>query len=432
MNKTTIPLDFNKNQMSLEKARKVAWHSTKQNKSLGELYDKGLLTIEVLKREIQNNEDQYIRDACEVLLQQKMEEVRQKMLQGVIPSSYEEARFVICPHKRFLAKNKGINYDVDYGTLIDNDILEEKDYYKHTISGRERCAQYNEQSAAAAFFMLAEKHNRRLRISKDYGPLKVTSNFSYSEMQKENLATYKGVWLGSALMFCVLVVVLYLIYAVEQNVFQHFLQMNVFVWIVAIMGAAIIVIIMNKTVVNALVRKIDSFDDEIGKFRKGMEGEDHVVEIMRECLDGRFHVYRNMVIPKCKHGDIDCVLVTPKEILAIEVKNCEGDFYVKNKKWKRYSDGDAAFAQPIMQVERNAGVLANYLDPVFLANNVRKWVKPTVVLANSKSQCKLNNENTDVWEIGELREKLSILVNGVCTNEKFFNDVCNRLDLLYG
>lgn len=420
--------------MSLEQARKVAWRSPNQNKSLGELYDIGFLTIEILQRECQKNVDEYIRNACNVLLEKKLDDAKCAMRKGGLPTCYEEARFVVCPHTYFLRNFKGIDFEIDYGTLLDNNILDENDL--RIQCNPRACRQYTEPSAAAALFMLADLQNKRLRISNsEYGPLKVSSNVSFIERQKEHLALNKGMWLGASLAVAFFLLLADVVYLIIKNPIHELLQLNAFLIamsvFIVVCACCFIMFLMNKTFFKFWDRKIDSYDEEIAYYRKGKEGEDHVVDIMRCCLDGRFHVFRNLEIPKAKNGDVDCVLVTPQEVIAFEIKNTLGDYYVEKKKWKCYSNGKLMRSQPVKQSITNAAILANYLEPLYREHCVHKWVKSVVVLANPNSSCKFNDDNTEVWKIEELQEKLSALTRFENANPTFANAVCERLSGLY-
>src|SRR5262249_46479581 len=67
--------------------------------------------------------------------------------------------------------------------------------------------------------------------------------------------------------------------------------------------------------------------------RAGRKGEDQVVEQLRQALDHRWTIYRNLQLPDHK-DDLDPVLVGPGGIWAVQVKATGAPLWVHGGRWE--------------------------------------------------------------------------------------------------
>ncbi len=87
-------------------------------------------------------------------------------------------------------------------------------------------------------------------------------------------------------------------------------------------------------------RYFDPFLENIGNFRKGKRGEDEVREMLKGSLNDDYIYIENYLIPNTRIGDIDGLLVGPKGIIILEVKNYQGVFRASGPDLYRRNKGD--------------------------------------------------------------------------------------------
>jgi hypothetical protein len=110
-------------------------------------------------------------------------------------------------------------------------------------------------------------------------------------------------------------------------------------------------------IVFAFARKyFDPFLEVVGDFRKGKRGEEKVLTMLKESLDNDYTYVENYIIPNTRIGDIDGLLIGPKGVIVLEVKNYQGTFRVSGSDLYRRNRGDnhtlyrkSPFAQAIRQ-----------------------------------------------------------------------------------
>lgn len=111
----------------------------------------------------------------------------------------------------------------------------------------------------------------------------------------------------------------------------------------------------------------DLFDplmDRIHEAWSGKEGEAVVAKILSETLDNNYTYVKNYLIPNTRIGDIDGLLIGPKGLILIEVKNYQGVFRIAGNDVLRRLRGDIYKLyrkSPFKQTERQQEYLAKYL-----------------------------------------------------------------------
>lgn len=161
-------------------------------------------------------------------------------------------------------------------------------------------------------------------------------------------------------------------------------------------------------------QKLDSYSEEGRKARRGFEGEDEVYGFLKKLFDRKnCTIFRNLEFPN-HHFDIDFVIVGPKGIIVLEVKNYSNKVAFSENTYK-YIKGQKSYGLPLekdprIEVSRRADILVNYLashniggakiskaivfpreDSAFYGKNVR------IFIANGFEALKkyVDNLNTD-------------------------------------
>jgi hypothetical protein len=151
-------------------------------------------------------------------------------------------------------------------------------------------------------------------------------------------------------------------------------------------------------------RVINTIDTKIENYRKGQGGEDKVVEVIRQSLDGNWFLFRNIVVPGRNKSDLDGVLVGPSGLWVLEIKTFTGEYRNIGEHWE-YRSGNRwklMPASPSRQAQDNAVRLANFLR----ADDIRQWVTPAVVWANRETPLTVENPSTAVWLLDRLPDEL--------------------------
>jgi hypothetical protein len=157
-------------------------------------------------------------------------------------------------------------------------------------------------------------------------------------------------------------------------------------------------------------RAIKSIDKRIDNYRKGEEGEDRVVEKVRQVLDGEWVLFRNVVLPGRRRADLDIVLVGPAGVWALEVKTLSGEFrnigetweWRAGKKWKPVTKN------PSRQAKKGAVALKQFL----MADGVKTFVPAAVVWANGDTRPAVEDPTVAVWTMDRVQDELGNLWHG--------------------
>jgi len=88
------------------------------------------------------------------------------------------------------------------------------------------------------------------------------------------------------------------------------------------------------------IKVINAFVNKIRGFSLGKKGEDIVAEELKSTLDDNYVYITNYQIPDTKIGDIDDLLIGPKGIIIIEVKNLWGVYRFCGEDMYKRLNGD--------------------------------------------------------------------------------------------
>jgi hypothetical protein len=129
---------------------------------------------------------------------------------------------------------------------------------------------------------------------------------------------------------------------------------------------------------------VDYLFEQRDRLLMGDEGEERVANFLKRHLDDSFIYIKNYYLPNIEAGDIDGLLVGPKGIILLEVKNYRGlfrvsgrDLYKKEKIRKRYR---LYYRNPIPQILEKE----RFLIELFKQNNIFIKITPIVVLVDGK------------------------------------------------
>jgi len=182
---------------------------------------------------------------------------------------------------------------------------------------------------------------------------------------------------------------------------------------------------LNDRLIARLYVYEDKYLEDIRKSKLGIDGERMVQDELKKILDSNYYVRSNFQIPKQKF-DIDEVIVGPKGLIILEVKNYEHDFifngnelYVKSgKKLIKYPE----YWDPRNEVIRHTDALSQYLGENGFKNiSIHK----AVVLVREKSASFENDPR--VYIIIGL-SKLKHYFDGLPTDSKFDPEDITKLN----
>jgi hypothetical protein len=168
-------------------------------------------------------------------------------------------------------------------------------------------------------------------------------------------------------------------------------------------------------------------DQRIESYRKGQEGEDQVVEVMRQNLDGNWTLFRNVTLPGRNKADIDAVLVGPPGVYALEIKTLTGEYRNIGEHWEvRAGKWKLLRSSPSRQAQDNAVRLSNF----FKADGLKQWVTPVVVWANRESPVSVENPMVAVWTLDRLPEELGNIWQDQAMQESAHARILEKLTAL--
>ena len=388
--------------MSLEEARKVLWLRN-YPRPLGELYDEGYLNRSRLEWATAKARDPRLRQAAQVLLKQpKPEEPAEKIEKKIplrLPDSalsigitLEQARSTQWPLPPFKGQPMGM--------LVETKQLSLKDLgYAADNAWEERVRQ------AATALMLVRLNQSVKEPVPSAGFIKVLSGGrSFAEARQLQIVLVEGSIIG----VIVGLAVAFTIWAFIKLASTHasMTPSDAIKSPVSIVALAILVGFaglygLGIFLLNRLLKKLDK---QIANYREGQEGEDKVVEVILQTLDGNWSLFRNIQLPGRNKGDLDAVLVGPSGVWVLEIKNFSGKYrnigeqweYRAKKRWNLYRKS------PSRQANDGATRLGNFLK----ADGIKQWVTPAVVWANQESPLTVENPSVAIWPLDRLPDEL--------------------------
>jgi hypothetical protein len=393
--------------MTLEEARKVMWLST-NCRPLGELFDEGYLTQARLIWAVENAYDKRIRQASKVLLEWSRRptkpvsenknpiqppQIAEQPIQ--VEMSIEQARSTLWPLPPYKGQMMGTLSESKQITLKDLGFAIENAWDVRV------------RRAAIALLLIRLKQAVKEPTPKEF-PHVISGGRSYSERQIILLTYLEGSILGGLLVGAIMAFIFASLKKVPPQSGKSFSSLvstpTGIIALIIVLGLVIALFWLANFLADRLVTIINK---KIDNHRLGKEGEDRTIEMIQQSLDGSWYLFRNVVLPGRNKGDLDGILVGPLGVWVLEIKNLNGEYrniedrweYRRGKKWK------SANTNPSRQAENNAIRLSSF----FKADNIRQWITPAVVWANSGNPLSVQNPSTAVWLLDRLPDELGNL-----------------------
>ncbi|MEA3310542.1 MAG: nuclease-related domain-containing protein [Chloroflexota bacterium] len=144
-----------------------------------------------------------------------------------------------------------------------------------------------------------------------------------------------------------------------------------------------------------ILPRAEQLIDEIENYKKGRKGEQLVAKALRNNLNQRWTLFRNIILPG-RQDDIDAILIGPNGIYALEIKTFSGTHRNIGDSWQRKYGPlwHKLSRNPGRQAQRNAQRLHDYLQQC----DVTVWIEPRVVWA-SRSKLLLSKPTVPVWQL---------------------------------
>lgn len=416
--------------LTIPRARRVIWPGSQQ--TMGELLDQDKLTSKMLRQASANAESEQVRCAAEVLLADRENKIRDYIDKGNLPRNIDEAVAVKVDENGGREAIKNLWYK--HNGRMNWERL-------HLLMGETQ----DTQLRTACVILLNYRYNiERQKILDGKGPLVVTTPKSSYLLQKtEKYLMKEGLLIGVVLGLCFAYLFWFVYKACFEYEYASLGDLNWLSWIVIALGSLLLLVVGYFVVVKPLEKLFDYLDSKVVSFKKGLEGEERVVDALRESLDGSCHIFRNLHF-NGRREDVDIVLVSPWGVFALEVKNRSGhfeysgsDFFEKQRKGlKRVSDK----LNPIKQAKGNAAALKEFLDPEFNRNKDYPFVEPIVVWANPeiivrRQKCPesqdLRSKEIKCWRVENLSFELDSIRCKKSLSEKAQREIIEKLEKCY-
>lgn len=147
---------------------------------------------------------------------------------------------------------------------------------------------------------------------------------------------------------------------------------------------------------------------QFGSFRRGTEGEEKAMQVLGARLDDSFTYIANYVNSAACSGDIDGIVVGPKGVFLLEIKNWRGRFRASGFDLYRYRGGRMyeLYNSPITQIQANMEKLGKY----FQGKGIQAPIRSFVVMTDGYIES--FNGNTGIF-IAKPQEVTNEILNGV-------------------
>jgi hypothetical protein len=165
-----------------------------------------------------------------------------------------------------------------------------------------------------------------------------------------------------------------------------------------------------------LTRLMERLAEKALFYRLGRWGEERAIEHLRALLDDRWTLFRNVIWPEHRGGDIDMVLVGPGGIWACEVKTYSGDIRNVDDRWERRGKRGwyTLFSHPGKQARTGAVRLKTFLNDqqihIAFVNPVVIWASDPTDEFDVVGTLTVERPKTPVWTIGALPEHIERII----------------------
>jgi len=141
--------------------------------------------------------------------------------------------------------------------------------------------------------------------------------------------------------------------------------------------------------------KVNNYCSTINILRTGLQGEIALQQTLRSLPDDFTALYN---LPINNSGDIDCVLVGPKGVFAIETKNHKGTIIYSEDSWEQIKVGQGGseyrgnLTNPGKQLLTNMHKLKSFL----VKHNINVWIQPVLVFTNHETDIVLKKDPSPI------------------------------------
>ncbi len=393
--------------MTLQEARAVLWLRN-NHRPMGELLDEGYLDTRRLEWAAEKAYDPRIKQAAGVLL----DGLRRRAQPAPtapdadhtpppleVGMTIEQARATRWPFQRFKGQLMG--------PLVDAQQLSLKDLLFAVENA------WDERVRRAATVLLTLRLNHVVREPPPAaGPLKVlSSGRSFSERRQFQWTFILGALFGALGVLWMLGVAQVVRWVASgpsgPDIEAPLSPVGVAIVLVILIALATPVVWLINRLIDLVFKRVEA---RIENYQKGQAGEDRVVEALRQNLDGRWTLWRNVTLPGRNKADIDAVLVGPPGVWVLEIKTFTGEYRNVGEHWEFRSGNRWSLlkSSPSRQAQDNAARLASFLK----ADRITQWIAPVVVWANPESPLTVENPMVAAWTFDRLPEELGNIWQG--------------------
>jgi hypothetical protein len=379
-------------------------NSIQYHRPMGELFDEGYLNQERLEWAINKAYKTEQQQAAQTLLNHSKFQINTTPARALDQSSNDLAVDITLEQAKATIWPFSINKGQKMGDLVANHQISLKDLgfaIENTYA--------NERVQRAAIALLLERLKQKIQEpTPSVGFLKVSSGGrSYSEKRQLlmhiGLSFFLGVFITLYLVFIVWTIQRFSVAKFMQTSSPLIATPAGIVSLFILLGCLGLFLYLGKYI----AKKAElEFDKRLKNYRQGQEGEERVIEVIRQSLDGNWQLFRNVVLPSYK-SDIDAVLVGTSGVWILEVKAYSGEHRNIGEQWefKKGNHWKSADTNPSQQAKRNATQLAAF----FKVENIKLWVEPIVVWANLDDSLTVQNPAVKVWTLEHLSDELGNL-----------------------
>jgi hypothetical protein len=410
--------------MNLQEAQKVLWLKSNP-RPLGELMDEGYLTTERLEWAAQWAYSAKLKEAAKLILESiyhgsitrpidkpQAFDAKAKDPGIEIGIALDKARTTAWPFPPYKGQ--------PMGALVESKQLSLKDLGY----AAENAWDPKVRQAAIAFSLMRLDQAVKEPIPSAGFVHVISGGRSFAEQKQLRLSLRQGAILGAFLTILFVLLTLIITNGIGPSTASPSSAAIVFspaviVAIIIVVGLTILIGWFIGFVFDKIINRLDK---QIEEHRRGQEGEEKVVQLILQALDGNWCLFRNINLPGRNKGDLDLVLVGPPGVWVLEVKNFRGEYRNIGGNWE-YRNGKTwrvAFANPSKQAVNNAYRLKNFLK----ADNVNAFVNSAIIWANSENPLTIENPAVAVWQYNRMPDELGNIWQG----ERLSGPVRNRIE----
>lgn len=249
-------------------------------------------------------------------------------------------------------------------------------------------------------------------------------SFSKKQIKKNRIKIY-------SVFIIVFTASIVLLYFCQQSLSNDPNRFNPIVLLeVSSMIAGVILYIIFKWLFKKLDAYIDKIDINLSIAMAGDAGEMVVFEELKKVLDDNYTVYPNYIIPGHKF-DLDFLIVGPKGLIVVEVKNFSNATFFSEKEALMIKQSDSIYKQettqlvgssdPRNKIESHCQTLSSYLNYLEFNNiNIKK------VLVFAKDHVTIEGKSNiyivkKIYELGKYFESLY-------PDDRFTSEFCEEIN----